>query len=253
MVLPFLSPYYQPTRLYLCSSPTFPHIIDKKMKGVRLKMYYPYAESYRQNPRRIMKVHGNATLDVKPDTATIQLGLITEDEQLSQAQQENAEKMNLVIQSLLQAGIPRSAIQTSTFNIHPRYEFEDGKQIFKGYRVTNDVTVKLKNLEQTGQVIALALQNGANTVSNLQFSISNEEEWYQKALSAAIQNAILKANTIADTLNVNVDSIPVKVIEEQNRFNPVVRTFATAEAAALPPIEPGEITIEAAVAVNFQY
>lgn len=116
----------------------------------------------------MMTVTGNASLPFDPDKVTIQLGVVTENEQLSQAQQESASKMNQVIQSLLQLGIPRENIQTTAYNINPMYDYIDGKQEFRGYQVSNSITVQMISIDQAGKVIDVAVQNDVNQVSNIQ-------------------------------------------------------------------------------------
>ncbi|HEX7064075.1 MAG TPA: SIMPL domain-containing protein [Bacillales bacterium] len=216
-------------------------------------MYYPYEGPYRQELSRVMTVNGEASLSVEPDTVSIQLTVMTENERLSQAQQENANKMNQVIQALLQAGIPRENIQTTAYTINPRYDYVDGKQVFRGYQVTNTITVTMKNIDQTGRIIDLAVKNGVNQVSNIEFTVENQQKYYRQALSDALNNALKKARTIAETLNVPFDSTPIKVVEETGEMPHPVQTFALAEQSVSTPIESGQIVIRASVEAQFRY
>ncbi|MBM7600374.1 uncharacterized protein YggE [Virgibacillus halotolerans] len=216
-------------------------------------MYYPMTNQYRQDMKRMMTVTGEASLSFEPDKVTIQLGTVTENEQLSQAQQENARKMNQVIQSLLQLGIPKENIQTTAYNINPMYDYIDGKQQFRGYQVSNAITVQMTNIDQAGKVIDIAVQNDVNRVSDIHFSMEDNQIPYQQALSAALKNAIAKAQTIAETLEVNYDPIPTKIMEIINDSPTAYKTFAVMENSNSTPIEPGEITVNAMVEAQFQY
>ncbi|ASN06663.1 hypothetical protein CFK40_17370 [Virgibacillus necropolis] len=216
-------------------------------------MYYPKMNQYRQDFSRVMTVTGNARLLFEPDKVSIQLEIMTENKQVSQAQQENARKMNQVIQSLLQLGILRGNIQTTGYNINPIYDYIDGKQQFKGYRVSNTITVQITSIDQAGEIIDVAVQNGVNQVSNIQFSIEDKQIAYQQALSAALKNAIAEAQIIAETLNVNFDPIPIKIVEETSETPPSFKTFATMESNVTTPIEPGQIVVSASVKTQFQY
>jgi uncharacterized protein YggE len=218
-----------------------------------MMMYYPVMNQFRQDMKRTMTVTGDASLSFEPDRVSIQLGVVTESEQLSQAQQENARKMNQVIQSLLQLGIPKENIQTTVYNINPIYDYIDGKQQFRGYQVSNTITVQMKNTEQIGKVIDIAVQNDVNHVSNIQFSLHDNDGSYQQALSAALKNAVVKAQTIAETLQVNYDPIPAKIIERIHESQMAYKTFALHETSNATPIEPGEIIINATVEAQFQY
>ncbi|WP_085524421.1 SIMPL domain-containing protein [Tuberibacillus sp. Marseille-P3662] len=216
-------------------------------------MYYPYGELYRQDASRIMTVNGDASFSVEPDTVSIQLEVVTKSERLNQAQQENTHIMNQVIEALVQEGISRENIKTSAYNINPSYDYVDGKQVFRGYQVTNIITLKMKNIDQAGRMIDLAVKNGVNRVSNIQFTIENQQQYYQRALNNALKNAFAKAQTIAETLNVNFDSIPLKIIEETIETPQTFQTFAAMEDSMSTPIEPGQIIIRAKVEAQFRY
>lgn len=209
-------------------------------------MYYP-------NYSRQMTVTGNGSISVEPNIAHIQLEVVTENTQLSLAQQENTNTMNQVIQALTQLGISEEDIQTTAFNIQPVYDFIDGKQVFRGYEVVNTITVQIKGIDQTGLVIDTAVQNGVNRISNIQFTIENEQVYYQRALSAALINASEKAQTIARTMQLNLDPIPIKIVEVMNKSPIVYKTFAAVEASITNPIEPGQVQINAVVTVQFRY
>lgn len=202
---------------------------------------------------RVMTMTGNASLSFDPDKVSIQLEVMTENEYLSQGQQENAVKMNQVIQSLLQLGIPKENIQTDAYNINPMYDYIDGKQEFRGYRVSNTITVQIENSDQAGKVIDTAVQNGVNQVSNIQFSIKNKQTSYQQALSAALLDAISKAQIIAETLNINFDPTPIKIVEESSENSATFKTFSTMDSGVATPIEAGQIIVRASVNVQFHY
>jgi uncharacterized protein len=203
--------------------------------------------------KRIMTVTGIGSISIAPDIVQIQLEVKTESKQLSQAQQENAELMNLVIESLLELGIARENIQTVSYNISPQYDYVEGRQVFRGYEVINSIDVKIKNIEQAGTIIDTAVRNGVNQVSNIRFTVENEQIPYQEALSLALKNALAKAQTIANTIHLKIDPHPVKIVEIMKEEPILYRSFAASEVSATTPIEPGQINIKATVEVQFQY
>ncbi|WP_203247137.1 SIMPL domain-containing protein [Sporosarcina beigongshangi] len=216
-------------------------------------MYYPYVQQYTHQQRRVMTVTGIGNLPVAPDTVQIQLEVHTESQQLSQAQQEIAAVMNQVIESLLQLGIGRENIQTVSYNVFPQYDYVEGKQVFRGYEVTNAISIKTTNIQQVGNVIDVAVQNGVNNVSNIQFTVGDEQLYYQRALSLALKNALAKAQTIADTMQLQIDPTPIKIVEGHRAESVATRMFAAKEMRGSTPIEQGEIVINATVEVQFQY
>ncbi|RDW17582.1 hypothetical protein CWR48_13755 [Oceanobacillus arenosus] len=226
-------------------------------------MSYPYQyvpnSNHRQdqpnqtNHRRII-VTGNGQILVEPNIVTIQLEVVTEDSSLRQAQQENANTMNQVIQTLLNLGIPRENIHTAAFNIFPRYDFVDGKQVFRGYEVTNEITLQINAIDQTGAIIDEAVKNGVNRVSNIQFTVRDKDMYYQQALSAALGNANQKAETIARTLQLNLNQPPIKIVE-QSTGTPATafKVMAATSESFTTPIEPGQIVVSAVVEIQYQY
>ncbi|PAV29669.1 hypothetical protein CIL05_09860 [Virgibacillus profundi] len=218
-------------------------------------MYYPYVnqpQQFRQSSQRMMTVTGTGTTSVRPDTVSIQLEVQTQSESLSQAQQENTQTMNQVIQTLLNLRIPEENIQTTGFNIFPMYDYVDGEQQFRGYQVTNTITVKLTNIDQAGHVIDAAVKNGVNQVSNIQFSIENPQKYYQQSLNEALKDAQAKAQTIAGSMQLNLDPVPIKIIEQINEPPTTYKTF-TATDGSSTPIQSGQLSINATVKVKFQY
>ena len=99
-------------------------------------MYYPYVGQMACQPKRVMTVTGIGSLSIMPDTVQIQLEVRTESKQLSQAQQENADLMNQVIESLLELGIDREDIQTVAYNISPQYDYVEGRQFLEGTKLS---------------------------------------------------------------------------------------------------------------------
>jgi uncharacterized protein YggE len=200
-----------------------------------------------------MTVTGEGDILVEPNIAQIQLEVMTENMQLNQAQQENADRINQVILALVQLGIPKENIQTVAYNINPMYDFIDGEQVFRGYQVSNIIHVKIIGIDQTGLVIDTAVENGVNRVSNIQFTIENEQVYYRRALSAALKDAFDKAETIARTMQLNLNPIPIKIVENMNEPPSTFRALTVQEKSFATPIEPGQIVITASVETQFQY
>ncbi|MBB4826172.1 uncharacterized protein YggE [Sporosarcina luteola] len=216
-------------------------------------MYYPYIMHHTRPPARIITVTGTGHMLKEPDYLKIQMEVITENMMASAAQQENAERMNRVIEALQQIGIPKTNIQTTSFTINPRYEYQDGQQIFRGYTVANSISVKVPNIADAGRVIDEAVQQGVNQINSLQFGIEHENLLYEQALQKALKQAISKARAIAETIQVQLDPKPIKITEDPNyqpgRPQPL---FAVSKTASTP-IEPGQMAVQASVRVQFQY
>lgn len=205
-------------------------------------MYYPYHQQIR-TPNRLITVVGLGDIFIEPNIATVQLEVVTVNEQLSEAQRENATDMNNVIQSLLRLGIPRENIQTVSYNIFPKYDYVNGEQIFRGYEVNNAISVKITDIQQVGRVIDTAVENGVNRVSNIQFTVEDTERYKQEAIVRALRNAQTKARTIADALQLQTEPQPVKIIEVEQGGQPVPFQALAKSNQMTTPIESGQIII----------
>ncbi|TQR18689.1 SIMPL domain-containing protein [Psychrobacillus vulpis] len=216
-------------------------------------MYYSSAHLLTCPPLRVITVTGNGKVAAQPNYVQIRLEVTTVGKDLSEAQQENAIIMNRVIQSILALNIPREDIQTAAYNILPTYDYIEGKQVFRGYEVTNAITVKERDVSQVGTVIDTAVKNGANHVSGIQFRVEDADAYYQQALRLALQNAQMKAKTIAETMKLSLHPQPIEVVEESNEPPVLYKSVAMADQSLATPIEQGQITISADVRVKFQY
>jgi Uncharacterized conserved protein len=205
------------------------------------------------NPRACkMKVEGKGEIKVRPDIALVNMSVVTENRELSKAQSENAIRMSAVQKSLHENGIPSEDIQTQSYNIIPQYDFIEGKQVFRGYRVEHSLEVTVREVGRVGKVIDDAVQNGANQVNSITFSLSNPTAYYQLALKAAIDDALIKARTIGNKLNIAVANVPIQIVElglETGGPVPLTqKTFATAT-----PIQSGLLIISSRIEAVFAY
>ncbi|GKV55837.1 membrane protein [Sporosarcina sp. NCCP-2222] len=216
-------------------------------------MYYPYVMHHTRPPSRIITVTGSGQVVREPDYIKIQLDVVTENRDATIALQENAEKMNQVIEALQQLGIPKKNIQTTSFTINPRYDYVEGQQIFRGYTVTNSITVKVANSLDAGRVIDTAVQYGVNQVGSLQFGVEHENLLYEQALQKALKQATAKARALGESMQVQVDSKPIKITEDSSFQSGNPQPMMAVSKTTTTPIEPGQIVVQASVRVQFQY
>jgi uncharacterized protein len=202
----------------------------------------------------LIKVRGEGEIAVQPDTATVNLGVVTESKELIEGQKQNSMDANKVIDSLIRLGIDRNQIQTFDYRIESDYDYDQGKQIFRGYKITHILQVKIEDLNIIGKVVDTAVENGANYVANVQFTTRYKESYYQQALTMALNNASNKAKTIANTLRVTLNPTPILVIEGSNTIQPYEsQQFALAKVSSTTQIQPGQLIIKASVAAEYKY
>lgn len=217
-------------------------------------MYTPQFQFQQPPVTREMTVTGNGEIVAQPDYVQIQFEVRTEGDAITAAQQENANIMTRVIESIMALNIPREAIQTAAYTISPQYDFIEGRQVFRGYVVQNAITVKITDISQAGTVIDTAVQNGANEVSAIQFKIEHVDAYYRQALNLALVNAMEKAKSMADMMQVPVQLVPFEIIEQSQNVTPVpYRAVQMTAQEMTTPIEEGRMPIQASVQVKFRY
>jgi uncharacterized protein len=227
---------------------------EKHKGGSEMHNYHPLIRHGLPAKDHLIKVSGEGELAIQPDSASVNLGVITESKQLIEAQQQNSLEVTKVINSLISLGITKNNIQTFDYRIESDYDYDQGKQIFRGYKITHILQVKIEDLSLVGKIVDTAVQNGVNYVSNVQFTAKNKELFYQQALALAVNNAIEKAKTITGTLKVTLIQTPRLIVEggsqSQHIFN---QPGIFVKAAASTQLEPGQIIVKADVIAEFQF
>jgi len=210
-------------------------------------------DQMRTDEHHTLIVNGEGMIQAAPDQATITLGVQTENIDPAIAQQENAILIANVLTAMSKLGIPDEHIKTTDYRIEPQYEFKDGKEFFRNYKVTHMIELLTSQIDEVGTIVDTAVKNGANSVSNVRFSLGNPELVYNQALSISLKNAYQKAMAITQTIRTTLDPIPLKVTELTGEPMPVLFQANVYSKAAATPIQPGELNISARVQVEYQY
>jgi len=200
----------------------------------------------------VMKVYGMGNLKAVPNMAIVSLSIITENMSLEAAQKGNAVKSSDVINTLLQLGIPKTNISTAAYSIFPQYDYIEGKQVFRGYKVVNQLSVTLSDTLRVGEIIDNATVSGANQVDNIEFKVADPSLFYNTALKIAMRDAQVKARELGNILGVEVSLLPFKILENTT---PSIseESFTLKVASSSTPILPGQINITAKIEAYFYY
>jgi len=203
-------------------------------------------------------VNGTGEVTAVPDVATLSLGIETEAASVSEAQAQAAAAMAAVMQALEDNGVAENDIQTQYFNISQVTRWDDGKQepVVTGYRVTNMVTAKLREIGRAGGIIDAVAAAGGDLarVNSIGFTVDDPSDYQAEARILAVADARAKAESMAAAAGVTLGDI-VYLTESSYIPSPIYRQDMMAEAAAgLPvetPISPGELEISVNVQINY--
>lgn len=201
-------------------------------------------------------VTGTGSIKVKPDVAYITLGVQTENKDAKAAQTENAKMMEAVVKAITDKGIKEDAIQTTQFTMNPRYDYSEGRENFVGYQVINMVTVRVKDINKTGDVLDAATAAGANLTQSIRFGVEDTTALYNQALEKAVANAKGKAEAIANAAGRKIDSIWTISEGYSAQPTPYPMLNAAAEMATFDkvstPVLTGEMEITATVTASYR-
>jgi uncharacterized protein YggE len=201
-------------------------------------------------------VSGTGKVTVTPDIATLSLGIEAQAATVAEAQAQAAVVMGTVMTALAENGVAEKDIQTQYFSIYQVTKWDDFKdeQVVIGYRVTNMVTAKIRDIEQAGPIIdAVAAVGGDYTrINNISFSVDDPTPYYKEARQKAMADAKDKAEQLAHLAGIGLGK--PTYISEGTVYPPVVYRDAGMEAMApapTTPISPGEIELSLTVQVAY--
>jgi uncharacterized protein YggE len=199
---------------------------------------------------RQITVIGHGEVTGQPDTATVQIGVETDAPTAKDALAQNNAQAQAIQAKLKELGVDEKDIQTNNFTINPTYT-NDGRQV-TGYHVSNNVTVKIRNLGQAGNLLDQVVQAGANRVYGITFGVENPEVLLGQARQQAMQDARARATQLANAGGAALGD--VLMITEQIGGAPIPMPVVRAEAAAgapSVPVQPGELRFSADVQATF--
>ena len=160
-------------------------------------------------------VTGEGRTFAVPDTASFNYTVRTEAASANEVARELAEVANDVNEALINSGVEEKDIKTESYNVYPRYEygsragigFPEGERRLVGYEATQTNQVRVRSIEEAPALLSIPTDNGADNVSQLDFSIWDETELEAEARQLAIDDAKQKAKALADQLGVSLGDI----------------------------------------------
>jgi len=199
---------------------------------------------------------------LKPaDELQMKIGVITFGLTAEEALQENSSKMRATIANLEMAGLTSEDYETSQFSIKPTYTPypqnppPDWRQSINGYEVMNSILIHTGNLEMAGKIIDLANKAGANSITDIMFCLRSSRDHWNEVLAAAGANAVSDARAIAEATGVRLVRVLSISLNHTQMRSPQLNLACFAKAPGMgsaPPIEAGDVTIEASVTIVYE-
>jgi uncharacterized protein YggE len=205
---------------------------------------------------------GEGKVYATPDIAVLTLGIESQEDSVAVARDKAAAAMKDVIAALKDQGIEDKDIQTQYFNITQVTRWDSGKdtEVVTGYRVTNTVTVKVREIEKAGDVIdsVVAVGGDLTRVNGINFTIENPQPYYEQAREKAFDYAAAKAKQLATKAGVQLGKVTY-ISESSGSYGIMYRNYAVAEDAVAVPaptiptnISAGQLEITATVQLAYE-
>jgi len=205
-----------------------------------------------------LTLSADGVVSAAPDTAIVSLGVVREAETADAALGANNTAMEKTLAALKDAGVADRDIATSSFTIDPVLVYPpqkaDGTQEapkISGYRVSNAVTVKLRDIAKAGGLLDKVIRVGANEVRGVSFTVDDQDSLMDEARVAAMKTLETRAELYAKTGGFTLKRI-LAVSEDAQDHPPVPMMMAKAAMADAVPFAAGEQDIRATVNITWE-
>lgn len=217
----------------------------------------------------VISVSGEGEVTAVPDIGQFSFSVNAEGEDVVLVQEESGAKINAILAYLAEQGIEDKDVKTQNYNLYPRWRYEErlcegfgycppGKQVQDGFEVNQTVSVKVRDTQTAGTIIAGVGERGATNISGLNFTIDDPEALQAEARALAIADAQEQAVLLAKQLNVRVVRI-VNFSEDGRGYYPqpfetkaMAFDMAEESASVTPDLPVGEQTTRAQVSITYQ-
>ena len=195
----------------------------------------------------------------EPDIVTIGAGVSTEARSAVEAMRLNSVEMQKVIDQILALGVEEKDIQTTGINLNARYDYDRGTQrnVFRGYEVSNRVSVTLRDIDETGAVLDALVVAGATDLNGPTFSVEDDQAAKDIARTRAVERAEQRARAYAALYGLNEVKI-LSVSEDIRGRGPMPEMAMRAgaadsvPAAPPPPVQPGQISTGVSITIRYE-
>ena len=206
---------------------------------------------------RTIAVTGTGIVSVKPDIATVTVGVTESNESLEAAQNAVIDALSAMMKTVTDAGIAEKDVVTSGYNVSPIPNYDsDGNYIgVKGYQVSSSLTITVREIDSVGSLLDAVVKAGANQVWGISFSVDDPSKPASEARKAAVADARQKADELATAAGAVVTGV-VSIVESSSPSPKAMEYAAPASAAdsvsRSVPVSTGTTDVEVDVQVVFE-
>ncbi|MEM2351218.1 MAG: SIMPL domain-containing protein [Thermoproteota archaeon] len=251
--------------LYSTSSSTIvvpPSSLELPELGLK-REFSPYTgDTQVEQGDRTISVTGIGVTKAKPDRVLMSLSVITQADSAEEAISENSVKMGRVTKALKDMGVTEDQIETFAYSLTPIWDYSDrNTPRITGYTCSNTIRVTIMDLNKIGRIIDGTVSAGANYVSSLQFTVSNEalRQLELEALRTAVKDADSKAKAIANAAGVTLTNlVSISILSHSPylpsySFESIIPVPTPMTGTASTSILPGEVSVTVSISAVYEF
>ncbi|MFH0749876.1 MAG: SIMPL domain-containing protein, partial [Candidatus Gottesmanbacteria bacterium] len=159
------------------------------------------------NKSEAFTVTGEGTVSIKPDIATVIVGVQAQGSTVKTVQDNLNTVINAVSAAVKKVGVDSKDIKTSNYNLNPTYNYNNGTQKIIGYEASSNLTIKVRDIEKANSVVDSATAAGANTIGGITFDVDDKTKAEGEARKLAVADAKAKAELAAQTAGFKLGKI----------------------------------------------
>ncbi|NOS67477.1 MAG: SIMPL domain-containing protein [Candidatus Peribacteraceae bacterium] len=207
----------------------------------------------------LISVTGEGKANATPDIAELTFGIQIQRQPTAKAAMDQLGKgMTAVFEAVKKAGIEEKDISTAGLSLNPAYDWNEGRQIMRGFDASQSLRVKVRDLDAVSDVLAAATNAGANQAGGVSFIVDEPEKSRAEARQEAITLAQQKAQTLAKQLGMSLGEL--KSFNEGGGYVPPIMygrdaTAAMAEKSmdvTATPLPAGEQEVNVQVTLTYE-
>jgi len=214
------------------------------------------AEVQVTNNGPVVELTVNESVEAEPDLVNVSAGVTTQARTAVEAMRTNATAMTGVIERIKALGVPERDIQTAGISLGAMYDYNQTtqRQVFRGYQASNRVSVKLRDIPRTGEVLDALVAAGATDLGGPDWSIDDDTAARAQARRQAMATA--RAQALEYARAAGYADIRLLEVSETIAPQPVMMLQralrAEAAADASTPVQPGMVQAGVTVRVTYE-
>lgn len=207
-----------------------------------------------------ISVEGTGKASAVPDIAAVSFGVQTGRQTTAQqAMKDLTAKMTDVVTAVKAQGIEDKDITTDSLSLQPEYDWNEGRQIARGFQATQTLYVKVRDLDKIGDLLAAVTGEGVNQIGGVEFTMDDPEVLQAAAREKAIVKAEAKAKLLADQLGKSIKRLKgfseggsYVPMADYRKANVMMESVGGGVAPSSVPVPTGEQEVNVSVSLVYE-